>query len=95
MSADAIRLASADNVATVLRAVAAGEDIHVICGSDLTTLHAVDPIPMCHKISVLPIADGQPVIKYGHVIGAASAPVAVGRHVHVHNLRSTRALAAA
>lgn len=88
---DAIRLAPADNVATVLRPVAAGDPIRVRCGADVTTLRALDPIPMCHKISVLPIEKGQAVIKYGHGIGTASARVEAGRHVHVHNLRSARA----
>ncbi len=93
MSADAIRLRPEDNVATVLRPVAAGESIHVRCGAEVTTLVAADPIPMCHKVSVVPITEGQPVIKYGQSIGQAISAVRVGVHVHVHNLRSARARA--
>ncbi|UFN48455.1 UxaA family hydrolase [Roseomonas sp. OT10] len=91
MDTDAIRLEAADNVATVLRPVAAGESIRVACGADVRLLPAIDAIPMCHKISLLPIAQGQAVVKYGQAIGLASAPVEAGRHVHVHNLRSARA----
>jgi altronate dehydratase small subunit len=91
---DAIRLQSEDNVATVLRPVAAGETIVVGSAGTGRTLLAQDAIPMCHKISVAPIAAGAPVMKYGHSIGTATVPVEEGRHVHVHNLRSARARAA-
>lgn len=91
---DAIRLTPEDNVATVLRPVGPGEAVRVRCGADVTTLVAADAIPMCHKISVSPIEEGQAVIKYGHRVGDAVVSVAAGRHVHVHNLRSARAKAA-
>ncbi len=91
--ADAIRLQPEDNVATVLRPVAAGESIRVRCGADVTTLAAADAVPICHKISVSPIQEGQAVMKYGHSIGEARTAVGPGRHVHVHNLRSARARA--
>ncbi len=92
--ADAIRLRPEDNVATVLRPVAAGERIQVRCGAEVTALAAADAIPMCHKVSLLPIKQGSAVVKHGQSIGEAVAPVGAGRHVHVHNLRSARARAA-
>lgn len=91
MDVDAIRLAKEDNVATVLRAVSAGEAVRVRFGPDVTILRAADAIPMCHKIGLVAIGDGQMVVKYGQSIGRATAPVAAGAHVHVHNLRSDRA----
>ena len=39
-----------------------------------------------HKIALHPIASGQPVRKYGQVIGIATADIGKGEHVHVHNL---------
>lgn len=90
---DAIRLRPEDNVATVLRPVGARETILVRCGGEMTTLVAAEAIPTCHKISVAPIADGAAVLKYGQSIGHATAPVGIGRHVHIHNLRSARARA--
>ncbi len=45
-------------------------------------------IPMAHKIARCPIASGETVLKYGMPIGVATLPIAVGDHVHVHNIRS-------
>lgn len=87
---DAMRLSPLDNVATTLRAVAEGEDVRFDGGGRAT---ALDPIPLCHKIALRPIAAGEAVLKYGHPIGIATAPIAAGRHVHVHNMRSARASA--
>ena len=88
---DALALTNVDNVATVLRAVLAGEVLGVRRGGDVTTLAARSDIPICHKIALEVIAPGQPVTKYGEVIGIATAVIERGRHVHVHNMRSNRA----
>ena len=93
MTADAIRLQPEDNVATVLRSISAGETIQVRCGIETTTMIANEPIPLCHKISVVSIIEGQAVIKYGQSIGHAQTAVRAGVHVHIHNLRSARARA--
>src|SRR4051812_35357936 len=42
-------------------------------------------IPAGHKVAVRPIAAGEPVRRYGPVIGFASQAIGVGRHVHVQN----------
>lgn len=47
---------------------------------------ALEDIPVGHKVAVRAIAAGAPVRKYGEVIGIASDDIAVGAHVHVHNL---------
>jgi hypothetical protein len=88
---DAISLSPSDNVATALRAVEAGEFLRVRRGAEIATVVALEPIPLCHKVSLSPIDAAAPVIKYGHPIGAASAPIPAGAHVHVHNMRSARA----
>jgi altronate dehydratase small subunit len=88
---DAISLSPADNVATALRAVKAGERLRVRRGQEIATVVAMEPIPLCHKVSLNPIDAAAPVIKYGHPIGAAAAPISAGAHVHVHNMRSARA----
>jgi len=88
---DAISLSPADNVATALRAVEAGERLRVRCGGEIATVVALEPIPLCHKVSLGPIGAETPVVKYGHPIGAAAAPIPAGAHVHVHNMRSARA----
>lgn len=39
-----------------------------------------------HKYAIRPIAAGEDVIKYGMSIGHATADIAAGEHVHVHNV---------
>jgi len=39
-----------------------------------------------HKVAFRARAVGEPVHRYGQVIGEATAPIAPGDHVHVHNL---------
>jgi galactarate dehydratase len=47
---------------------------------------AGEPIKRGHKVALVDIAPGAPVYRYGQMIGAASAPIAAGGHVHSHNL---------
>ncbi|MGA0602029.1 UxaA family hydrolase [Caulobacter sp. KR2-114] len=77
---NALRLNGADNVAIALRRIAAGERI----GHEATT--AIEAIGNGHKVALAAIAAGQPVLKYGQVIGVATADIAAGAHVHSHNL---------
>jgi altronate dehydratase len=90
---DAIRLSPDDNVATVLHEVRAGDTLEIRCGEALTTIEAAQAIPLCHKISLAPIAAGDAVIKYGQKIGESLAAIPPGHHVHVHNMPSARARA--
>ena len=48
----------------------------------------IRPIPMAHKIARRPIPAGGTVLKYGMPIGVATADIAAGDHVHIHNIRS-------
>jgi altronate hydrolase len=43
-------------------------------------------IPAGHKVATRPTAKGEPVRKYDQIIGFASADIAPGSHVHVHNV---------
>ncbi|WP_240722719.1 UxaA family hydrolase [Poseidonocella sp. HB161398] len=47
---------------------------------------ALAAIPAGHKIALRALEAGSPVRRYGQVIGHATAPIAAGAHVHVHNL---------
>ena len=84
---DALVIHPADNSATLLRDVAAGEVVKL---SDGKTLIAVDPVAFGHKIALSAIEKGASVVKYGEVIGTASRPIAKGCHVHVENVDSCR-----
>ncbi len=44
------------------------------------------PIPSGHKVALQEISAGEPVRRYGQVIGFASRTILPGEHVHTHNL---------
>lgn len=75
-----------DNVATVLEDVEIG-DVVFTGRSQITASQAV---PQYHKIALRELKPGDAVMKYGESIGIATAPIAAGTHVHVHNLDSNR-----
>ena len=43
-------------------------------------------VPPGHKVATRAIGKGEPVKRYDQVIGFASRNIAVGEHVHLHNL---------
>ncbi|QGZ64682.1 UxaA family hydrolase [Paraburkholderia acidisoli] len=43
-------------------------------------------IPPGHKVALRDIAQGEPVRRYGQIIGFASRPIRCGEHVHTQNL---------
>jgi altronate hydrolase len=76
----AIQLSEGDNVAVVLSNVDKGDMVAPM------SITAREPIPRGHKIATAPVRDGDAVLKYGQIIGFASAHIAPGEHVHVHNV---------
>lgn len=75
-----------DNVATAVADLPAGT---VLTIGDVTLL-LPRPIQFGHKFAIRAIAQGEPIIKYGQVIGAATKAIAPGEHTHVHNVESNR-----
>jgi (2R)-sulfolactate sulfo-lyase subunit alpha len=51
---------------------------------------AKSDIPIGHKLAIKPLAKDATVIKYGVDIGKVVAPIQVGEHTHVHNLKTKR-----
>jgi (2R)-sulfolactate sulfo-lyase subunit alpha len=47
-------------------------------------------IPIGHKLAIRALAKDATVIKYGVDIGKVVAPIQVGEHTHVHNLKTKR-----
>ncbi|OGA65467.1 MAG: D-galactarate dehydratase [Betaproteobacteria bacterium RIFCSPLOWO2_12_FULL_65_14] len=86
----AIVLHPSDNVATLIDAANAGEAC-TLQGESSGELRALTAIPFGHKICIRGISAGANVVKYGQVIGKASARIEVGAHVHAHNVESNRA----
>lgn len=91
LSVDALALRTGDNVATALRALAAGETVRVSGGGHDLQIELRQAVPLCHKFALVPITVGAVVTKYGESIGKASRNISSGEHVHVHNLVSVRA----
>ncbi len=87
---DAVVLDPADDVAVALRDLAAGACVRVRADAATTELELAADIPLGHKLARRAIAAGAPVRKYGETIGAATAAIPAGAHVHVHNLASLR-----
>jgi altronate hydrolase len=46
---------------------------------------AIDRVPKGHKLAVQKIEKGQPIIKFGQIIGFAHADIVPGAHIHTHN----------
>jgi altronate hydrolase len=82
LSQFAVHLRPEDNIAVAARHLAAGQAFQHNGG----TLTLSGRIGLGHKIALVPIRKGQPILKYGQIIGFASQDVAPGDLVHVHNL---------
>src|SRR5947209_11139719 len=77
-SAPVIRLHPDDSVLIARASLPVGLAI----AEGVTTM---DRIPAGHKVAVRPIATGEPIRRYGQIIGFATAPIAPGQHVHTQN----------
>ena len=85
-----VMLNPADNVAVALADIAAGTRVRVVCGDRAFEVELADAVEFGHKFAVRLIAAGESVIKYGEVIGRATADIRPGQHVHVHNIEGIR-----
>lgn len=77
-----------DNVATALTEIPKDATAEIIGEAESHEIHAVDAIPVGHKIALRDIQKGEPIVKYGVVIGSASADIGQGTWVHLHVMRS-------
>ncbi|WP_240759887.1 UxaA family hydrolase, partial [Phytoactinopolyspora endophytica] len=85
-----LRLRPDDSVAVTLDGLEAGAELPFDDASSgngpVGRVVVREPVPAGHKVAAVPIAKGAPVLKYGQVIGYATASIAAGDHVHVHNV---------
>jgi hypothetical protein len=47
-----------------------------------------EDVRLGHKVARRDLAPGDKVLRYGAIIGTATAPIAIGAHIHTHNLES-------
>lgn len=73
-----------DNVLIARARIRGGETISV----DGRPIAVSADLPLGHKLAVRAIAAGEKILKYGAPIGRATNAIALGEHVHVHNVES-------
>lgn len=86
----AIVLHNTDNVATLIDRATAGESAD-LTGEASSRIEIRADIPYGHKCAIVALSKGDDILKYGQVIGRATADIAVGDHVHIHNVEALRA----
>ncbi|TMH61433.1 MAG: flagellar biosynthesis protein FlgA [Betaproteobacteria bacterium] len=82
-----------DSVAVVVvEGVKAGQALTgLVLDQDRTiTLTCNQDIPLGHKVALKDMKVGDTVIKYGVDVGKVVAPIKVGQHAHVHNIKTKR-----
>ena len=75
-----------DNLVTCVKPIAKGETVAV----EGEAIVALDDIPIYHKMAIADVKKGEPVFKYGEVMGVASKDIRKGEWAHIHNIDSTR-----
>ncbi len=75
-----IRLHARDNVAVARIEINQAEMLPEM------GIRIFQPIPRGHKFAVTDLERGEPIVKYGQIIGVASRPIRAGEHVHLHNV---------
>lgn len=78
----AVHLQASDNVAVARKPIPAGTVLEFSAGR----VGMEFAIPLGHKFALRPIAEGEPILKYGQVIGFAARAIAAGEHVHTQNV---------
>jgi hypothetical protein len=73
-----------DNCLVVCAPLQAGETV-VIEGRTVTLPTSV---AIGHKVARRDIVRGEKIIRYGALIGSAVSDIAIGDHIHLHNLES-------
>ena len=82
-----------DNVGVVVvEGLKAGDNMLCVVTEDDSEFNLVarHDVPIGHKVALKDLRKGDPIIKYGEDIGQVITPIAIGEHVHVHNLKTKR-----
>lgn len=87
MDKRAIVLHHKDNVATAIADLDANDVVQI---EGRPACIASEQVPFGHKIALLDIPAGAPVVKYGEQIGLAANDIAQGGCVHTNNVESQR-----
>ncbi|MCG7599186.1 galactarate dehydratase [Halomonas sp. McH1-25] len=77
-----IKVHDDDNVAIVVERGGLPEGARLLDGTTLATA-----IPQGHKVALTPLASGEPIVRYGEVIGTATCDIPRGGHVNETNVQ--------
>jgi len=77
-----LRLSPTDNIVVARGALPAGTTFV----DAQQTVRTLSDIPAGHKVATAAVTTGSALRRYGQIIGFASQPIAVGEHVHSHNV---------
>jgi altronate dehydratase small subunit len=86
----AIVLNPNDNVATLIDQGGEADTAVELRGEKAGKVALKQAIPFGHKVALADMKPGDDILKYGMVVGEATAAVTVGEHVHIHNVDSKR-----
>ena len=88
----ALKVDDKDNVATIFaNGIVDGTKVEIRDKKgQMEPVHVIGNVPYGHKIAVRDIRKGEPIMKYGESIGAASADIKKGEYVHIHNMVAMR-----
>jgi altronate dehydratase small subunit len=90
MKSNFLVLDARDNIGVALAPLLKGQSITIGLEPNCCVIELQEDIPMGHKFSLALIARGDPIKKYGAVIGRCIAETDAGQHVHLHNVESLR-----
>jgi len=79
-----LRLDPLDNVLVTIQTLEAGDRV-TIDGREITVPAR---LTLGHKLAARAIRNGERILKYHMPIGSATRDIALGEHVHLHNMKS-------
>jgi (2R)-sulfolactate sulfo-lyase subunit alpha len=81
-----------DHVGVATSQIVEGEKVVGVFMDDNTEIEVVSRgnIPLGHKISLVELNEGEPVLKYGVQVGITTSNWVVGDYVHTHNIKTAR-----
>lgn len=82
-SPSSLHLHPDDNIAIATRPLPKGTELDAGSGGEVLTREEID---LGHKVAVRPISRGEPVRKFGQIIGFATCDIKPGQWVHTHNI---------
>ncbi|WP_024736984.1 UxaA family hydrolase [Enterocloster asparagiformis] len=85
---NALIMEETDNVVTCVMEIKKGDAVVYRKGDTYCTVEALEDIPYCHKIALIPFDEGDEVVKYGEMIGRTNRAIGKGCLVNHENIYS-------